>query len=219
MLEFHHFYVFTMAGAPEVDHLVSQGFTEGAPNKHPGQGTENRRIFFDNGMIEFIWAADGAEILNPKARRLKLYERSRYTETGYSPFGICVTSDVPDQAPFTGYGYKPAYLPTDFGIWMAANEDVPSEPGIFQLAGPKEKLGFEEQPTRHVNGAGDLLHVSVRMLPSDFAASDAMKKLRSVPLLSFETGTSPFARIEIASGGGPATINLGEWSPLQIALV
>jgi transcriptional regulator with XRE-family HTH domain len=47
MLEIDHLFVCTSPGAPEADPLLAMGFIEGAPNRHPGQGTANRRIFFD----------------------------------------------------------------------------------------------------------------------------------------------------------------------------
>ena len=53
---FDHAFVFVGAGAPDADFgLVAAGLVEGTPNIHPGQGTQNRRFFFQNGMIEFLW--------------------------------------------------------------------------------------------------------------------------------------------------------------------
>jgi hypothetical protein len=57
-IEFDHLFVFTTVNAPEVDDILASGFTEGTSNLHPGQGTANRRIFFHNAMLEFLWIAD-----------------------------------------------------------------------------------------------------------------------------------------------------------------
>src|SRR4051794_2072545 len=94
-LKFHHLFVFTRPGAEVVDHLVSRGFAEGPPNTHPGQGTSNRRIFFSNGMLEFIWVHDPKEALSDATRRTHLFERSRFAESGYSPFGVCAYDPEP----------------------------------------------------------------------------------------------------------------------------
>jgi hypothetical protein len=49
-VELDHAFIACRPGAPEADALLRQGFVEGSPNTHPGQGTANRRFFFDNFM-------------------------------------------------------------------------------------------------------------------------------------------------------------------------
>ncbi len=48
----------------------------------------NRRIFFKNGMLEFIWVANAAEIKSQETAPTHLWERSCWQESGFSPFGI-----------------------------------------------------------------------------------------------------------------------------------
>ncbi len=59
--ELDHFFICTDVGAPAAAALMALGFVEGAPNTHPGQGTANRRFFFDNAMLELLWVHDEAE--------------------------------------------------------------------------------------------------------------------------------------------------------------
>ena len=62
--------------APEAAWLVEFGLVEGSPNVHPGQGTANRRFFFDNAFLELLWVADAAKAqADGPARRMRLWER------------------------------------------------------------------------------------------------------------------------------------------------
>ncbi|MGH8238896.1 MAG: hypothetical protein ACREXP_18010 [Steroidobacteraceae bacterium] len=51
-VEVDHVFVSASVGAPEGDRLLDLGLVEGSPNRHPGQGTANRRFFFANAMLE-----------------------------------------------------------------------------------------------------------------------------------------------------------------------
>ena len=76
-VEVDHVFVSCSIGAPEGDRLIELGLVEGSPNRHPGQGTANRRFFFANAMLELIWVHDPAEAQSDAqpARRLHLWER------------------------------------------------------------------------------------------------------------------------------------------------
>ena len=45
-VEVDHVFVSASVGAPEGDRLLDLGLLEGSPNRHPGQGTANRRFFW-----------------------------------------------------------------------------------------------------------------------------------------------------------------------------
>ncbi len=68
-LELEHLFVCAAPGAPEADALVQLGLREGPPNTHPGQATANRRFFFFNAMVEFLWVNDLREAQSKGARR------------------------------------------------------------------------------------------------------------------------------------------------------
>lgn len=54
-MEVDHIFICVQSGAPEAETLKKFGLTEGSSNKHPGQGTQNRRFFFKNSFIELIF--------------------------------------------------------------------------------------------------------------------------------------------------------------------
>ncbi len=59
--ELDHCFIWTEVGAPEADLLIEFGLTEGQSNMHPGQGTANRRFFFENVMLELLWVHNKTE--------------------------------------------------------------------------------------------------------------------------------------------------------------
>jgi hypothetical protein len=56
-----HFFVCCAAGAPEAEALTQRGLREGSSNTHPGQGTANRRFFFENLYLE---VREGPDLLS-----------------------------------------------------------------------------------------------------------------------------------------------------------
>ncbi len=85
-LELDHFFILVKPEARVADLLIAKGFEEGTRNIHPGQGTSNRRFFFANGMLEFIWVRDIAEAENGSGRDLRFPERD--LDSNASPFGV-----------------------------------------------------------------------------------------------------------------------------------
>jgi hypothetical protein len=61
MHKIDHVLIFASIGAPEAERLIAFGLTEGSPNRHPGQGTANRRFFFDNATLELLWVENPEE--------------------------------------------------------------------------------------------------------------------------------------------------------------
>ena len=119
-MELDHLFVCTAPGAPEADRLIELGFAEGPPNTHPGQGTANRRFFFANAMLEFLWVENEEEARSPLTAPTLLWERcTRRTEV--SPFGIIVRPSDPEQPepPFPAWDYRPVYLPAPLCLHIA----------------------------------------------------------------------------------------------------
>lgn len=212
-LHFHHFYVFTSPGAPAVDKLASFGLVEGPPNVHPGQGTANRRIFFANGMVEFIWIQNSSEAQSEATRRTRLFERSESVRSGFSPYGICVTADdlanVKDQ--FRGWSYRPGYLPPGFEIWMANNEMYPQEPAVFLLNIPE---GYSRPASSKNSLAIKRIEIAVPHLSS--VSSDAIKKLSQLSIFRFDDSPTFKAKIEVEGGINNGLVDLTAWCPLEI---
>jgi hypothetical protein len=111
-VELDHLFVCTAPGAPEAEELVRFGLREGLANRHPGQGTANRRFAFTNAMIELLWVSDEGEAQSKGARRTLLWERWSGRERESSPFGICLrpVDFQSTEPPFPAWEYRPSYL-------------------------------------------------------------------------------------------------------------
>jgi len=126
-IEPDHLFILTEAGAPQADLLVAAGLVEGSGNSHPGQGTANRRFFFANTTLEFLYVRDVAEAIGGPAKGLRIHDR--LSTPGASPFGL-VTRTVEENPglPFDGWKYYPDYLPDDQGFHVGENSDLLEEP-------------------------------------------------------------------------------------------
>jgi hypothetical protein len=129
-----HAFIGCTSGAPEGDALLRLGFTEGSSNTHPGQGTANRRFYFDNFMLELVWVADPGEARNERTRRTRLWERCTAQDSQVSPFGIIFrsTGSPPAPAPFATWCYAPNYLPPGLAMQIADGTTL-YEPELFYL--------------------------------------------------------------------------------------
>src|SRR5436305_8641465 len=94
-IELDHVFVMCARGAPEGDALVRAGLREGTANAHPGQGTANRRFFFENAYLELVWVADIAEAQGEVARPARLWERWSGRGDGRAcPFALVFRPDA-----------------------------------------------------------------------------------------------------------------------------
>jgi len=115
--ELDHVLIWVGPGAPEAERLIAFGLTEGTSNVHTGQGTANRRFFFQNAMLELIWVYDETAAKASPGARLGTHERWRHRQTGASPFGLCLRRRAEAATlPFDTWPYRPAYLPTGVAI-------------------------------------------------------------------------------------------------------
>jgi Glyoxalase-like domain len=144
-----HAFIACKAGAPEGDALLRLGFAEGSGNTHPGQGTANRRFFFEDFMLELVWVADTAEVQSERTRRTRLWERCR-GDNEVSPFGIVFRSSVvpPSSPPFATWSYSPVYLPPGLAIQIAEGTNL-YEPELFYLPFLRRATTHRTEPVEH----------------------------------------------------------------------
>ncbi|HEY0748353.1 MAG TPA: VOC family protein [Steroidobacteraceae bacterium] len=151
-LEVDHAFIACATGAPEAKALLQLGFVEGSSNTHAGQGTANRRFFFDNFMLELLWVTDPAEAQSGQTRRTRLWDRCEQREAGASPLGIVFRgSEVPpgpQQAPFPTWSYTPSYLPAGVSIYVAEGTKL-DEPELFYLPFLKRAATRNSEPVAH----------------------------------------------------------------------
>jgi hypothetical protein len=148
-LQVDHAFIACAPGAPEARALLRLGFVEGQSNTHPGQGTANRRFFFENFMLELLWVADPTEAQNERTRRTRLWDRCERRDSNVSPFGIIFApaGDQAPPAPFPTWSYAPLYLPAGMSMRIAAGTTL-NEPELFYL--PFLKGGRRDsQPMTH----------------------------------------------------------------------
>jgi hypothetical protein len=194
MMDLDHIFICTSTGAPQADRLIELGLTEGPRNAHPGQGTANRRFFFEHTMLELLWVHDEAEAQSAVIAPTLLWERWRSPETGYSPFGICVRASA-DQLSTRQSGvlpetwaYKPPYLPSGLQIDVAQNGSYPAEPMLFQIPfsrQPKQQGEESEEAAQHPLGVKNITRVILH-LPVLWQYSPAMGVLLKTNWLAIE---------------------------------
>ena len=132
-LELDHFFILVEPEAKVADVLVSLGMREGLRNTHEGQGTSNRRFYFSNGMLEFLWIHDAEEATRGPGRKLCFYERAN--DPTASPFGLILhqKDDSSLNMPFEGWKYQPAYFSPPAAFHVGANSNNYLEPLCFYV--------------------------------------------------------------------------------------
>jgi len=195
----HHIFVLTSVGAPEAELLLDAGLVEGSPNTHPGQGTANRRFFFESGFLELLWIHDEHEAQSPLVAPTKLWDR--WVERGGSanPFGLCFSSS--DEAvsvlPFPVWVYRPGYLSDNRAILFADNLPL-SEPEVFVLNWPQDQSSPKTEPMRHPLGLCAMRSVSVG-LPNPTSVSSSLRAIRDAGLVEVHYSATPELVIEFTS--------------------
>jgi hypothetical protein len=164
-VEFDHLFIFTDVGAPVADQLVALGVLEGSSNIHPGQGTTNRRFFFHNAMLEFLWVHNPIEVQSADIQSTRLGERWANRDR-VCPIGICFrpAADFSNIPLFPSWDYQPPYLPKNWSIVVANNSDILTEPMLFQISFGKrpDTLSLEKaQPLDHPVGWQEITRVEI----------------------------------------------------------
>ncbi|MGF1520995.1 MAG: VOC family protein [Leptolyngbyaceae cyanobacterium] len=144
-----HVFILVEPEAKVGDRLPEHGLREGPSNTHPGQGTANRRFYFANGMLEFLWVRDAHEANTGPGRDLRFAERSQDPKA--SPFGAIFVPHhhpISQAMPFPGWHYQPDYFPPPKGFHVGANSQNLMEPLCFYF--PFHDPGVPKpQPTRN----------------------------------------------------------------------
>lgn len=198
-LKLHHLFVCTSVGAPEAEDLLDAGLVEGSPNTHPGQGTANRRFFFESGFLELLWVHDESEAQSTLTAPGKLWDR--WVERGRSanPFGICLSSreGAEPVLPFPSLAYRPDYLQDDH-YFIFADKLRLSEPEIFVLSWPQVQSSPATEPRNHLLGLREMRSVSVGLVDPTFI-SDTLRAIRDAGLVSVHRSPKPELVIEFTS--------------------
>lgn len=132
-LELDHFFILVEPEAKVAELLVSLGMQEGTRNKHDGQGTSNRRFYFSNSMLEFLWVHDADEAIKGPGRELLFPERAK--DPSASPFGVILQrkDNSSLEMPFNGWKYQPDYFNPPWAFHVGANSSNIIEPLCFYV--------------------------------------------------------------------------------------
>jgi hypothetical protein len=147
-MEIDHIFVFSNNNGKEADDLIQFGLTEGSNRIHPGQGTVNRKFYFENIYLELLWVINEEEILNERTAKTKLWERSQFQQNGNSPFGLCLVNlDDTDTFFLESDIYQPTYLPKGKYIDIITNDQNPKSPWTFRLP---QRIGKRKQKNQPI---------------------------------------------------------------------
>ena len=198
-LHLHHVYVCTSVGAPEAEVLLDAGLVEGSPNTHVGQGTANRRFFFESGFLELLWVHDEREAQSTLTASTRLWDRWAERGRAANPFGLCFSSvDGADSVlPFPSWAYRPGYLSDGRCILFADNLPL-SEPEVFVLSWPQGQSSPESEPKRQPLGLCEMRSVSIG-LPEPSSISGSLRAIRDAGLVRIHHSDSPGLVIEFTS--------------------
>ena len=145
-MQIDHIFIFSKSKGTEADELVNFGLTEGSSRVHAGQGTTNRKFYFQNFFLEILWVHDQLEMQSERTRTTKLRERSNFESNEYSPFGLClVNTDESDQIFTNSLTYQPEYFPDGKTIDFITEAQLP---WIFRLPFKGQKKATNE-PLEH----------------------------------------------------------------------
>lgn len=184
-----HFVLICDPGAPQADALTRLGLVEGTGNVHDGQGTANRRFFFNNAYLELLWVDDLNESRRDLAFRTRLWERWLRRHEGACPFGIALRPDDPADAeeppPFPTWAYHAPYLPPQVSIGIALATPL-TEPEFLYMNFATSPQSKAREPMEHPLGLREITHVHVAS-PAR-AQSQAAKTAATFGIASFTAG-------------------------------
>ncbi len=147
-----HIFIFTNDAGRAADKLVDFGFVEGSSRVHVGQGTTNRKFYFENFFLEILWVHDQTEIAGEPIKSIGLWQRADYENNLFTPYGLCLVNTPETDVLFEkAFQYQPAYFSEGSRIAILKNESNPSLPWTFRLPF-KGFVKNEKEPKTHPNG-------------------------------------------------------------------
>jgi Glyoxalase-like domain len=193
-IELDHVFICVARGAPEAEHLVEFGLCEGAPNVHPGQGTANRRFFFQNAMLELLWVEDPQEAQSSQTAPTLLWERWSSRQSGACPFGIIARpANTPiTTVPFPAREYQPEWLAPELKIYLAPSG---VEEPMWLFMPFLQGLHQERRFVAHPNGAREITKLTLTT-PVPLRSSAAQALVENA-ILSIREGSEYLLTIEL----------------------
>jgi hypothetical protein len=213
-----HLFICCEPGGPEAQALLDIGLVEGSGNVHAGQGTANRRFFFQDGFLELLWVHDPEQAQSPLTAPTRLWQRWSTRKAGSCPFGVAFrpAGSVVDTPPFDTWTYSPGYLPKEKQILFAQNTSL-QEPELFYLAWPHPQLSAAAQPKDHPNGLRRLLSTSVG-LPVNTPLSAASMAVQAAGVLQYHVASQYELKLTF-TGRQAVVFDLSPTLPLVLSAI
>lgn len=159
-MDIDHIFIFTADKGKVADKLVEFGLVEGSNRVHVGQGTANRKFYFDNFFLEILWVHNENEIMSDLVKPTGLWQRADYNKNNFSPYGLCIVNNDESNGLFeNSFTYQPDYFPSGMTIEILKNENQPQLPWTFRLPFKGQKKN-ETEPRNHANGITRLTRVN-----------------------------------------------------------
>ena len=210
-----HIFLCTGRRGAAAELLRQAGFTEGAPNRHPGQGTACRRFFFSNAMLELLWLENEAEALSEQTSATKLWERFAAAGSTTSPFGIILRPATASEpvCPFRSWSYRPPTIP-GLDLEIAADTE-PGEPmWCFMKTGraPAEWPPERRQPLDHPAGCREITNVLIGCPGMEETSVTRAMALNGV--IALQTGVEHLLELQFDGGLRGRTLDFRPALPL-----
>jgi hypothetical protein len=215
-LRIDHVFILCAEGAPEADALLAAGLQEGSSNTHPGQGTANRRFFFENLYLELLWVSDAEEAQREPAARTRLWERWSKRGQGACPFGLVFAGadgSPSVEPPFSTWSYHPPYSEVAIDI---GRETPLSEPELFYFRFPRRPDALRGEPTSHALPLKTLTALSVG-IPGSAARSETARAAEATGLVEFPPADDYVMTLAFDGGAHRRTKDLRPNLPLVLA--
>jgi hypothetical protein len=212
--ELDHVFIMTEPGAAAAERLVSLGLVEGSPNVHAGQGTANRRFFFENAMLELLYVTDEATARSALVAPLRLWERSRWRQTHASPCGVCLRGAQGDPPPFTTVAYAPPYLPEGVAIPIARGTLL-VEPLVFVNPLGVRPAEAAREPLEHPLAVREVTSVHVASAGCELP-SDPLRAVQRLGAATFGPGDGHLLEITFDGGSRSEEADLRPDLPLVL---
>lgn len=226
-----HAWIVVSTGAPERRALEEAGFRI-APtvNHHEGQGTSSVTVEFLNGFLELIYPDPAVRVspeLEAGAEKFRL--KSRWPETGYSPFGIVFdrTSATPTPFPFSTWKVSAQWMAPGAFIEMLTPRELPKGLSLSVSSvpagsrdGEAENARLAQDPNKgamflHPNGTRRMTALRVEA-PDQHAYPPAVKYLADHNLMHFAVGTAWVLDLTLDHGTRGVARDLRPTLPLVI---
>ena len=207
-----HVFVFTEPGAPERAALEAAGLRESYRRAHPGQGTANVCYCLDNAYLELLWVEDAGDLASAPIARTRLAERSRWRETGASPFGLSLRGAMP----FDAWEFRPPYLPPGMAIPVALSSEDPRQPFLFRSPGDARPDAWTDGRAGDRQRAAGLAEIAgVRLeFPAGVEPGPDWRALEASGLLVLGRGPAPRLELTLSrrDGGRPWRLSLPDFT-------